>query len=122
MIKNSYEDIKPYRTKDGSIIRELMHPDVHGNDRMSLAEATVPVGFETQRHRHRQAEELYHISRGKGQMTLGSEKFAVKTGDTVFVPPGIPHQIRNTGDDPLKILCCCVQPYSHDDTQIISSP
>jgi len=36
-----YEEIEPYITKDGSIIRELIHPAVHGNSNQSLAEATV---------------------------------------------------------------------------------
>ena len=34
-----YRDIEPYVTKDGSEIRELMHPAVHGNEKQSLAEA-----------------------------------------------------------------------------------
>ena len=36
-IKTTYNNIKSYITKDGSEIRELMHPDVHGNIRQSLA-------------------------------------------------------------------------------------
>ncbi len=43
-LKTEYEKIEPYITKDGSIIRELMHPAVHGNSKQSLAEATVPAG------------------------------------------------------------------------------
>ncbi len=31
MIKTRYTEIAPYVTKDGSLIRELMHPQVHGN-------------------------------------------------------------------------------------------
>ena len=51
-------------TKDGSDIRELMHPDVHGNIRQSFAEAIVKIGSETILHRHLQSEEIYHITRG----------------------------------------------------------
>ena len=36
-----YADIPVYRTKDGSQIRELMHPEHHGNRTQSLAEAIV---------------------------------------------------------------------------------
>jgi hypothetical protein len=31
MKKTSYPDVVPYKTKDSSIIRELMHPGIHGN-------------------------------------------------------------------------------------------
>ena len=43
-ILTRYKDIQPYRTKDGSLIRELMHPAVHGNRNLSVAEATVEPG------------------------------------------------------------------------------
>ena len=56
LIKTEYSKIQPYATKDGSIIRELMHPNVH----------------------------------------------------------------ENTGTVPLKILCCCAPPYSHDDTELLN--
>jgi len=41
-MKSRHADAAPYVTKDGSEIRELMHPAVHGNRAQSLAEATVP--------------------------------------------------------------------------------
>ncbi|AKB55531.1 hypothetical protein A9239_06475 [Methanosarcina sp. A14] len=52
-----YEEIEPYITKDGSIIRELMHPSVHGNSNQSLAEATVPAGGKTLLHKHHLTED-----------------------------------------------------------------
>ncbi len=118
-ILTRYEEIEPYITKDGSIIRELMHPSVHGNSNQSLAEATVPVGGKTLLHKHCLTEEIYHITEGSGIMTLGSEKFEVKIGDTVCISPGTPHRIQNTGNTPLKILCCCAPAYSHEDTELL---
>jgi len=59
-IKSTWKEAKPYITKDGSTIRELMHPQVHGNERMSLAEATVPLGKETFLHRHLRSAEIAH--------------------------------------------------------------
>jgi mannose-6-phosphate isomerase-like protein (cupin superfamily) len=122
MIRTAYSDIRPYTTKDGSEIRELMHPEVHGNRNQSLAEATVPPGATTRPHRHRDAEELYHITGGTGRMTLGSERFPVTAGETVCIPPGTTHAIENTGRTALTILCCCSPPYSHDDTDLITEP
>lgn len=118
-MKTSYAGVAPHVTKDGSEIRELMHPAVHGNRAQSLAEATVPPGAETLLHRHRATEELYHVTRGAGLMTLADETFDVRAGDTVCIPPGTAHKIRNVGAEPLKILCCCAPAYAHDDTELL---
>lgn len=120
-MKSQYQKVLPYITKDGSEIRELMHPDQHPVTNQSLAEATVPAGTVTQHHRHLLSEEIYHITSGRGIMFLGSESFEVKPGDSVVIPPGTPHAIENNGDEPLTILCCCSPPYSHEDTELIDS-
>jgi mannose-6-phosphate isomerase-like protein (cupin superfamily) len=112
-------DIQAYITKDGSVIRELMHPAVHGNRAQSLAEATVPPGATTRLHAHRTSEEIYHFTAGEGLMTLGGERFPVRAGDTVCIPPGTPHQVTNDNDVSLVILCACVPPYAHEDTELL---
>ena len=113
---STYASINPYITKDGSEIRELMHPAVQGNRSQSLAEARVPVAGKTLRHRHLVTEELYHITQGIGLMSLNDDTFEVCTGDTICIPPGAEHCIENIGNTELVILCACSPAYSHDDT------
>ena len=115
----TYKSIPAYVTKDGSEIRELMHPSAHGNRNQSFAEATVQPRATTALHRHKVTEEIYHITHGAGMMTLGDERFAVAVGDTICIAPGAPHCIENTGNTPLKILCACAPAYSHDDTELV---
>jgi mannose-6-phosphate isomerase-like protein (cupin superfamily) len=121
-MKTRYQDINPYVTKDGSTIRELMHPSAHGEShgsmQQSLAEAEVPVGGRTLPHRHDKSEELYHVIQGEGRMSLGSETFSIGPGDTVCIPPGTVHRIENIGMLPLRVLCCCSPPYDHHDTKL----
>ena len=119
-MKTAYEDIAPYVTRDGSEIRELMHPDRHGNLRQSLAEAVVRPGCETLLHLHRRSEELYHVIAGVGRMTLATLTFDIGPGDTICIPPGTAHCVANIGHEPLRILCCCAPAYSHDDTVLLS--
>lgn len=114
-----YDNLPAYTTKDGSSIRELMHPDQHGSKQQSLAEATVPSGNETLLHQHRNSEELYHITQGRGLMTLGDETLEVRQGDTICIPPLTPHKIKNMGTTDLKILCCCSPAYAHEDTFLL---
>jgi mannose-6-phosphate isomerase-like protein (cupin superfamily) len=113
------DDVPDYVTKDGSIIRELLHPSSHGVVNQSLAEAIVEPGQTTALHRHHLTEEIYHLTAGRGMMRLGSESFGVKTGDSVVIRPGTPHCITNTGPEPLHILCACSPAYSHDDTELL---
>jgi mannose-6-phosphate isomerase-like protein (cupin superfamily) len=119
-MKTSINKIEPFITKDGSWIRELIHPTYQEGSAMSLAEATIGQGSTTILHIHRKSQEIYHVTQGKGMMTLGDERFEVKPGDSVLIMPGIPHCIKNIGTLPLRILCCCHPPYEHQDTQILT--
>ena len=120
MTVTHYTRIKPFITKDGSVIRELMHPQYDGSRNQSLAEATVEPGQCTQLHKHHTSEELYYIISGEGRMRLDRAQFEVKVGDAVCIPPGTPHNIENTGSQSLVILCCCAPAYSHEDTELLS--
>ena len=119
IMKTRYSEVVPFVTRDGSLIRELMHPQQHGNRNQSLAEAIVAAGCETLLHRHHVAEELYYIVQGQGDMSLGDETFPVIVGDTVCIPPGVAHKIRNNGTEELKILCSCAPAYDHTDTELL---
>ena len=108
-------------TKDGSEIRELAGVPTGNSENQSLAEATVPPGGETEEHHHRVSEEIYLFTHGSGRLRLGDEESEVTVGDTVVIPPGTRHKLWNTGQEPLKLLCCCSPPYSHEDTYLIWS-
>ena len=105
----SLAQAEPFTTKDGSTIRELHH-----TDSQSLAEATLEPGQATERHYHRQSEEIYVVLEGKGTLELDGEIREVAPGDAALIPPGAWHQIRAAA--PLRFLCCCAPAYSHEDT------
>jgi mannose-6-phosphate isomerase-like protein (cupin superfamily) len=119
MLKTARNEVSPYITKDGSEIRELLHPTRHGVRHQSLAEALVPAGCTTALHVHELTEEIYHVTQGNAVMTLGTEKFPIAPGDSVLIPPGTPHCVSNTGEVALIMLCCCSPAYSHDDTVLL---
>ncbi len=119
MTKNHYSSSIEFTTKDGSGIRELMHPNQHGNRQQSLAEARVAPGLLTALHKHPVSEELYYIMSGQGQMTLNQEIFAVVKGDVICIAPNSAHQILNTGQEDLIFLCCCSPAYSDQDTILL---
>lgn len=122
-LKTTYSSLEAFITRDGSQIRELIHPKQHsaslGVAAQSLAEARVSARSKTQLHRHVKSEELYHITAGAGVMTLGDESFMVQSGDTVCIKPGTPHCIENNTDQELVILCCCTPAYADSDTELL---
>ena len=118
-VKTALNAVAPYITRDGSEIRELLHPDQHSVRNQSLAEAVIPPGAATLLHRHKTSEEIYHVTQGNGLMTLGRETFAIAVGDSIAIAPGTPHRVENTGAGALHILCCCAPAYAHSDTELL---
>ena len=116
-IKNLNE-VAPFVTKDGSEIRELLAHRNSAIRHQSLAEARLPAGASTQEHFHPRAEEIYYLTHGTGRMRIGGETREVKAGDAIAIPPGQKHKLWNTGDETLRLLCCCAPAYEHDDTII----
>ena len=54
-----------------------------------------------------------------GALSGIKEQFDVIVGDTICIPPGTPHCIKNIGTEALHILCMCSPPYNHDDTELL---
>ena len=110
------EGAAPFKTKDGSEIRELL---AHRNScitQQSLAEARVPPGASTTPHYHPRTEEIYYILSGQGRIRIEGEVRDVGPGDAIAIPPGSIHTITNSGTEVLKFLCCCAPGYEHEDT------
>jgi mannose-6-phosphate isomerase-like protein (cupin superfamily) len=116
-IKN-LDEVAPFITKDGSEIRELLAYRNSAIRSQSLAEARLPAGSSTQEHYHVQTEEIYYITHGTGRIRIDSETREVKPGDAVAIPPGHRHKLWNTGEETLRLLCCCAPAYEHTDTVI----
>ncbi len=62
-----------------------------------------PHGGQVPWHNHEQ-EEVYFIVEGEGEMCVGEERRTVYSGQAVFIPPNIFHQLTNTGSEPLRML------------------
>ena len=64
-----------------------------------------PGGGQVPWHNQEQ-EEIYFIVEGAGEMCLGGERRSVHAGQIVFIPPGVHHQLTNTGDRPMIMIYC----------------
>jgi mannose-6-phosphate isomerase-like protein (cupin superfamily) len=64
-----------------------------------------PKGGQVPWHNQEQ-EEIYFVVEGTGEMCLGEERKPLATGQAVYIPSGVFHQLTNVGDTPLKMIYC----------------
>ncbi|NOZ83025.1 MAG: cupin domain-containing protein [Euryarchaeota archaeon] len=114
-----WSEAEEYVTKDGSKVRELIHPLHTGESRLSVAIARLEEGCAARKHLHRESEEVYYIISGSGVVHVGGESSQVEAGDAVLIPANTPHFAVNTGRGELVILCASSPPYSHEDTVLL---
>jgi mannose-6-phosphate isomerase-like protein (cupin superfamily) len=55
---------------------------------------------------NQEQEEIYFVVEGTGEMCLGDEKTILATGQAVYIPPRVFHQLTNTGPSPLRMVYC----------------
>jgi quercetin dioxygenase-like cupin family protein len=50
------------------------------------------------------AEEVLFVVSGSGEARIGEEKAAVQTGTLAVVPALVPHSVKNTGEENLRVV------------------
>ena len=66
----------------------------------------VPASGKNERHVHEDVEKVYYFLKGSGEVDCGPWKKPVKTGDLLFFPAAIEHEIRNHGPEDLELVVC----------------
>ncbi len=74
---------------------------------LRLVEIPVPQPGEALRgpHQHSGHEECIYVLSGQGITFAETGEFPLNPGDTILIPPGEKHVTRNTGNQPLLLLC-----------------
>jgi quercetin dioxygenase-like cupin family protein len=74
---------------------------------LRLVEIPVVKSGDTPRaaHQHSEFEECMYTLAGQGTTFADSGEYEMKPGDTLLMPPGEKHVTRNTGSEPLVLLC-----------------
>jgi mannose-6-phosphate isomerase-like protein (cupin superfamily) len=55
-----------------------------------------PMAY-VERHSHKVQEQVYHVLEGEGLREIADERQVVRKHDVIYLPPGVPHSISNTG-------------------------
>ncbi len=101
--------VREYRSGDApyqDVTRQTLLGEGAGEEPFSFVTRYFeiqPGGYSTlERHEHPHA---VVVIRGRGRVILGERGYDIAPYDCVYVSPGVPHQFRAAGDEPLGFLC-----------------
>jgi len=73
-------------------------------DDLKISLVSVRPGSSIPSHAHAKEEQFYYVLEGEGNLTLGDEMYALRPGIAVGIPPGVPHEVSNPSEKPLRYL------------------
>jgi mannose-6-phosphate isomerase-like protein (cupin superfamily) len=80
-----------------------------GSRSVTLRLAEIPIAQPgdalREPHHHSDFEECIYVLSGHGTTFAESGEFPLRPGDTLLMPAGEKHVTRNTGNEPLLLLC-----------------
>ena len=92
----------------GKVIKDtaqyLLKDNAFGNN-LVLSSTFLRANQQTNGHTHEGQEEVYFFVKGKGEMTIDDNTFAVKEGDVVCIEDGEFHKVLNTEHIGLYFVC-----------------
>ena len=81
----------------GALSKPLVMPQTAGSRhidyRISMYQPMARVAL----HKHQVQEQIYHVLEGEGLMQIDGKGHVVRKHDVIFLPPGVEHDIENTG-------------------------
>ncbi|KPL23409.1 MAG: mannose-6-phosphate isomerase [Phycisphaerae bacterium SM1_79] len=121
MFVRRLKDCRPFTAGDGSILRELLHPEKTDLQiRYSLAHAKVTAGQRSIPHKLK-ACEVYYIMAGQGLMHIDEESFEIGPECAVYIPPNSRQCVENTGTSDLEFLCIVDPAWQQEDERILDT-
>jgi mannose-6-phosphate isomerase-like protein (cupin superfamily) len=117
MLIKDLNDCEEFIAGDGSLLRQLLHPEkMEVACRYSLCHATVKPGQTTVPHRLRTSE-VYYVLEGEGYMSIDGESKTVRPGQVIYIPPCSTQHIQNTGGSNLTFLCIVDPAWREEDEE-----
>ena len=108
-------DQSPVNERGGQSAYLLLAKGQFGSQHLAMTWVDCPPGTQQPTHHHLGLEQVYVIVRGRGTMTVGTERREVHAGTLVFVPPDTDHAIRNEGAELLSYVSATAPPFEPAD-------
>lgn len=71
---------------------------------LSVIESVDQPGEGPPPHIHHREDETFQILEGQYEFTCGGRTFVASKGATIFAPRGVPHNYRNVGQQPARLM------------------
>jgi len=113
-VKGFHDDIETL-TSGNSDFRRVLYTGKH----LQLVLMTLQPGEEIGAEVHEDRDQFFRFEEGNGEVDIDDNCYAVEDGSGIVVPAGARHNVRNTGDRPLK-LYTLYGPPEHKD-QVVQS-
>ena len=75
---------------------------------------TIPPGTDIGLETYAHVEQVLYVAGGRGKVLVGRTEWPLAEGDLVVVTPGSPHDVINTGVEPLRIVTVDTPPRHMD--------
>lgn len=82
----------------------LLGPQNSAAKNLVFGLAEFPAGTLAASHVHEVEEEIIYILSGSGAIIADGQEERLEPGVAIYIPPGLAHQIRVNGDEPLKLV------------------
>lgn len=76
----------------------------HGMPNFSMRHFVVNPGGHTPLHAHDYEHQIV-VLEGHGEAEQDGVTSTIESGDVLYVSPDLMHQFRNTGEEPLQLIC-----------------
>ncbi|MEE2754569.1 MAG: cupin domain-containing protein [Candidatus Latescibacterota bacterium] len=107
MVIRHWQEVTPYVGHETALIWPIFR--AKGSKDLSNREAPLlgtqgftlhrmQAGMEGDYHDHKDREQIYYFTDGRGKMKIDGEIYAVRKGDSVHIPPKSKHQLINDSD------------------------
>jgi mannose-6-phosphate isomerase-like protein (cupin superfamily) len=86
------------------VLKIIMSPETTGTKELTLLASIIPPNSTTGNHTHDGCEIMY-IAHGRGEFVLAGRRTPVQADQVAYAPSGVAHEVRNTGEESLKLIC-----------------
>ena len=97
-MKGYHDDIER-QTTGNSDFRRVLYTGHH----LQLVLMTLQPGEEIGSEVHEDRDQFFRFEEGRGKVDIDDNSYDVEDGSGVIVPAGARHNVRNMGDEPLKL-------------------
>jgi mannose-6-phosphate isomerase-like protein (cupin superfamily) len=110
-MKGFVDDIED-RTEENADFRRVLYT----GKQMQLVLMALRPGEEIGEEVHRDRDQFFRVEKGKGEVWIDGHKSKIEGDTAIIVPAGARHNVKNTGDKPLKLYTLYAPPEHADKT------